>query len=413
MDSAPGNPTAVTATAVSSVPRRRGRVSDIAGKDAKMMWWEKSNRRMGFVVRLESSDEEVFLSQFQLKKLYGPHRLRWMLTRPGQVLDFAIAERWGFLEAQLNRSIEKVMRREAGLPEIPKGYTGAYSLERVVLGDGKERAGKLWEDGVYYGCQTRDGGPETFYGILFYSLKIRCMAIPQEEGPLECQDQHTFQGELADTFVFGKRQTEDEALSALDQWCLVNKGIPFTIGGPGARGRSTFAKRFYVGKRALMVKSHCGECLHASIINGIGLVGGEVDFRHAWRKSRAVWLRNLKEASQWILKVSPQFSLRRIRGPRGKTLQVDFEWLLTQSNGVFLVRIWANPDVDHFVVVDCNAMLIIDSCEREPLSLCREALKACCGDHAKVVKLPEVRRVFKSDPGAVAIRKTNKGARNL
>lgn len=121
-------------------------------------------------------------------------------------------------------------------------------------------------------------------------------------------------------------------------------------------------------------------------------------------------IKKYEEASQWILKIAPRFSLQRIRNCEGKTTAVGFDWLLSQNEGVYVVRLWGSPS-DHCIVINADDSLIFDSCERQPLTLCLKALEACCGDNTIIIKIPEVRILVKSEPGSIFLKKRAKRAR--
>ena len=101
--------------------------------------------------------------------------------------------------------------------------------------------------------------------------------------------------------------------------------------------------------------------------------------------------RSLRLATKYVQDMRLGVELRRVpKGERKYFLDDPFQWVLKQDDGIMVVRVVEEDVVDHCLVVDSGARIIVDYCEEYPLGLSMDTLRRCGGSASMNIRIAEV-----------------------
>ena len=183
-------------------------------------------------------------------------------------------------------------------------------------------------------------------------------------------------------------------LRDLKTWYSENPETALYLGGQGSRGSIEGIERYYCRSSGeVFMRSHRGNCVHASLVNAVWRLRGKEHadeaLLHTMANKRR--FRSLKSATKYVQDMRLGVELRRVpKGEREGFLEDSFAWVLGRDEGVMVVRIMEEEVVDHCVVVDAGARIIVDGCEKYPLELSMDTLRLCGGSEATNIRIAEV-----------------------
>ena len=237
-----------------------------------------------------------------------------------------------------------------------------WAVERVMRGDGRVLNG-IWQNAdEYYASSEGRGGREHFWQIDINSLVLNNPYV--------------------------------RSLEELKRWCTENRGKALRIGGPGARDKIENIKQYYRRSEGkTRISSRDGNCVHSSLVNAVWRLCGEGLAIRALQHPQLNMQHfpSLKSATKCVQDMRLGVELRRVpKGEKESFTRDRFGWVLKQKDGVMLVRVEQKGLVDHCVVVDSSARLIVDSCEEYPFELNVDTLHLCGGSEASNLRIAEV-----------------------
>jgi len=183
--------------------------------------------------------------------------LKWLELHPSKQIEDAELFRWGLVNVT---------------PESPFDLAAKqYEIKRIVCASGKLYR---WTPDVYYTPDKHRGGASTFWPIDLHTLKV-CQVSDLEgiSSPI-CSDVELSEEEqerLRAKLVCREVQ-QALYLRRLDDWCMARKDVFRKISVPGARGASSMSYRFRMESVPVFCTTEHGECVRASIANGVKLL---------------------------------------------------------------------------------------------------------------------------------------------
>ena len=284
-----------------------------------------------------------------------------------------------------------------------------WAIERIMRGDGKIVNNIRYYRNQYYGSSRLSGGREHFHPIEINSLIIRPLKIaapPAGKLPSKTRSENAVSSPA------GRRNKRKfrkgsgvKTLAEVKTFCRANPGVPLVIGGPGARGDIEGVHGYYAPESEVTrghpyMHSQDGDCVHAALVNAVGILCGHEAAQRAedFMQQNLNFIPSLRKLTAVVLQLGCHVELRRVpKDERQGIASNPFEWVASRKQGVMLVRLEQAEIVDHCVVVNANAGVIIDSCEPRSLVLRKQALRLCGGSSASNLRIAEVRFLVKQD----------------
>ena len=250
---------------------------------------------------------------------------------------------------------------------------------------------------VYYGSASLQGGNESFHRIDIDSLTLFGLRIPTETQITDTPEQESRTGER-DTDSNFRMTRHSVAMQDLRAWLRARPRTPLTIGGPGARGPIENVIAYEMRGESVFMRSRDGDCAYAALVNGIDRLCGRTNSEKArdYLQENLTYVRSLRALTSVVKKLGVRVELQRIpKNQRGIFNKDPFGWISTAKEGIMLVRVEEKTIVDHCIVVDTRARLIIDSCHEFPLRLSVDILRSCGDSSANELEVGEVRLLVK------------------
>ena len=293
---------------------------------------------------------------------------------------------------------------------VEDGEDVEWQIEEVMVGDGREYETGVLQNNVWYGSSVVGGGPGAFHRIDPHSLNINSNIGKEFEFPVrvlkcrceQCQASYMTVPEFRVTRLQSIGDWRHVIRGAIMEFCRRNKGIVVTVGGPGERASNDKSAAYIID---VMTKIRATEdrfdCVPASIINAVNsfqceqlTCKVEEIFTNKSRRYKRLGsvIQELHGLGERLSLRKPKKHIKRelVEGKKDFT----FEWLSILREGVWVVRVCQRNVVDHCIAIDGKRRLILDSAERFPLQLCKDALICCCGDatNLHVAEIFEVKR---------------------
>lgn len=167
------------------------------------------------------------------------------------------------------------------------------------------------------------------------------------------------------------------------RFCLRHKGVVVLFGGQGARERNGNVQRWHCQSGGtLIVRNLELPCVRASLVNVVGCLRGSTT--GIFVKHEIQGFHDHIQKSGQLGIVVHQLGLKLTVSGLGKLVKNEmrkdgFMWMLRPRHGVWLVRLCNPLSTDHYVAVDANRGVILDSEECCPISLNQESLRMCTG----------------------------------
>lgn len=331
----------------------------------------------------------------RMERLLGPSIANWTLQRPSKKLSSSNAFRWGLTELAFDGS-----PGTAGNEDWP--------ISKVVLGNGSSG----FQRNCYYGCDDLD--TENWHLIHLHTARFEHHGRLIAEKLLKVHRIRKIDSNEA-IFDLGLGSSAD-AIDKIDEWCTEHPGCVMNLCGPGAREKAKKAKYHYTkDNKRKFCSSQADLCSLAALMNSIAWRYGIKEAENASENLYNPGTRDLAAINGWMQRQSgfSQFSLQKVESDHlcsgNEEGDPILNWLMNQSNGIFLVRIMGTNGVDHMISIDIEDRVILDCMEKRPMVLSEKAVKLCVGDENVFTYCREVRKLRKL-PTA---RRTEKAKRPL
>lgn len=267
--------------------------------------------------------------------------------------------------------------------------TKAYLVERVLIGNGaKARNGATLDENRLYASSVCFGGPESFFAIIKSSLKLTVhnqkghkylTCLIDKQACVEMWQEVSF--DISDSMT--RVQRERELKRQVMDYLKTFPGMMLLIGGPGDRTKSKNATKFWnttYGELAYIDGS--GGCIKGSVINAVSC---KKSYDIAKRMETIINRENrvytkVSQCARTIHKLNEKMELKKMRSSSYNVFKIDPVFFFRHLTcGVFIMRIQQSQRRSHYVAVDCNRQLILDSVERFPMTLSLESLLISAG----------------------------------
>lgn len=284
-----------------------------------------------------------------------------------------------------------------------------FNIESVVCGDGQRGPnGLCLRKSVIYASDRIDGGLESYWEVdpssLMFSTRggrcggnwrTRAVTAKAKKRAPAVVPRVNIPASKRKNFHWIRTKLRDAATV----WLRANEGHALSVGGPGARGGINGVEQHLLREAGpIYEKQSDGNCVSAAITNAIDAVcGREVAkaLREYFYKENPNYLK-IREAAILLQKLGTGAEMRKIPKRDWELFNANpFAYLATRESGVYIVHLYELKVATHALVIDVNRGLIIDSAEDYPMRLSEELLRKCGGDHAKALRVDEVRMVVK------------------
>ena len=147
-------------------------------------------------------------------------------------------------------------------------------------------------------------------------------------------------------------------------------------------------------------KQNDGNCITAAIINAVDIVSGRPHagaLREYFFEENPHYL-EIREATVLLREMATGAEMRLLPKKDRELFNINrFAYLAGRESGVYVVHVFEPKVSSHTVVINANRKLIIDSAEEFPMRLSEGLLRKCGGDHAKNLRVGEVRMIVKQN----------------